>query len=118
RDKAWQQNILSLSIAEREALARQLRMNSVEGNAEKPESIMDVNQATVESVMKDHGVNILIHGHTHRLAMHDFKISDETAHRIVLGDWYKKGSYLIHDQQGFRLLSYPDDKVLATLTIQ
>ncbi|MCK5360600.1 MAG: UDP-2,3-diacylglucosamine diphosphatase, partial [Gammaproteobacteria bacterium] len=70
RDKAWQQNILSLSIAEREELARQLRMNSVKGNAEKPESIMDVNQATLESVMKGHGVNILIHGHTHRLAMH------------------------------------------------
>ena len=117
RNKAWQQNILSLSITEREELARRLRMNSVEGNAEKHESIMDVNQAAVESAMKDNDVNILIHGHTHRLAMHEFKLSDKTAHRIVLGDWYKKGNYLIHDQNGFRLLSYPDNAVLATLTI-
>jgi UDP-2,3-diacylglucosamine hydrolase len=118
RNKAWQQNILSLSIAEREELARKLRMNSVKGNAEKPEFIMDVNQASVESVMKDNDVNILIHGHTHRLAMHEFKLTDKTACRIVLGDWYKKGNYLIHDQHGFRLLSYPDDTVLATLAIQ
>ena len=61
---------------------------------------------------------ILIHGHTHRMAMHEFKLSDKTAHRIVLGDWYKKGNYLVHDQHGFRLLSYPDDTVLATLAIQ
>lgn len=117
RNKIWQQNILSRSIAEREELARQLRMNSVKGNAEKPESIMDVNQDAVESVMKDNKVSLLIHGHTHRMAMHKFKLSDKTAHRIVLGDWYKKGNYLVHDQHGFRLLSYPDDTVLATLEI-
>ncbi len=78
---------------------------------------MDVNQDAVESVMKDNKVSLLIHGHTHRMAMHKFKLSDKTAHRIVLGDWYKKGNYLVHDQHGFRLLSYPDDTVLATLEI-
>jgi UDP-2,3-diacylglucosamine hydrolase len=115
RSRAWQQNILSRSIAEREELARQLRMNSIKGNTEKPESIMDVNQAAVESVMSENKVRLLIHGHTHRTAIHNFQILGKTAHRIVLGDWYQKGNYLIHDEDGFRLLSYPDDTVLAIL---
>jgi UDP-2,3-diacylglucosamine hydrolase len=115
RSREWQQNILSKSIAEREEFARQLRMNSKKGNTDKPESIMDVNHAAVGSVMKDNHVSLLIHGHTHRTAIHNFQLMGKTAHRIVLGDWYKEGNYLIHDQQGFRLLSYPGDSVLATL---
>jgi UDP-2,3-diacylglucosamine hydrolase len=117
RSKEWQESILSQSIAAREELARHLRMNSIKGNADKLESIMDVNQGAVESAMKENEVTILIHGHTHRTAIHEFKIADKTAHRIVLGDWYKKGNYLLHDENGFRLLSYPDDTVLATLDI-
>ena len=115
RSKKWQQEILSRSIAERDELARQLRMNSVKGNAEKPEVIMDVNQGAVESAMNDNEVSILIHGHTHRRKIHAVSMSDKTAHRIVLGDWYKNGNYLLHDQDGFKLFSYPDDKILAKL---
>ncbi len=115
RSEQWQQNILSKSISEREEFAKKLRMSSKKANTDKPESIMDVNQDTVESTMKDYQVSLLIHGHTHRAAIHDFQLMGKTAHRIVLGDWYKKGNYLIHDQDGFRLLSYPGETVLATL---
>ncbi|MEA1890839.1 MAG: UDP-2,3-diacylglucosamine diphosphatase [Pseudomonadota bacterium] len=117
RSKAWQQDILSKSIDEREEIARQLRANSQQGNAEKIESIMDVNQSAVESFMLEHNVKLLIHGHTHRTAIHEFQLAGEMAHRIVLGDWYQKGNYLLHDETKFSLLSYPDDTVLATVNI-
>ena len=116
RNPEWQQAILAKSILEREQLARQLRMQSTQGNAEKPEAIMDVNQSAVETMMKNHQVQLLIHGHTHRTAIHNLELNGSAAHRIVLGDWYKKGNYLIHDESGFRLISFPDDTVLSTLT--
>lgn len=115
RSSEWQQAVLSKSITEREELARQLRMQSMQGNAEKPEAIMDVNQSAVESMMRNHQVQLLIHGHTHRTAIHELELNGRPAHRIVLGDWYTKGNYLIHNKSGFRLMSFPDDTVLSTL---
>jgi len=117
RSNEWKNSILSKTIHEREEFARQLRMTSQKGNAEKLESIMDVNQAAVEAAMLEHNVRLLIHGHTHRTAIHEFQLAGETAHRIVLGDWYQKGNYLVHNQTKFRLFSYPDDTVLATVDI-
>jgi len=117
RTNEWKKNILSKTIHEREEFARQLRMNSQKGNAEKIESIMDVNQTTVECAMLEHNVRLLIHGHTHRTAIHEFQLTGKTVNRIVLGDWYKKGNYLVHDQAKFSLLSYPDDTVIATVNI-
>ena len=116
RNPEWQKAILAKSILEREELARQLRMQSMQGNTEKPEAIMDVNQSAVETMMRKHHVQLLIHGHTHRMAIHELEVNGSKAHRIVLGDWYKKGNYLIHDEKGFRLISFPDDTVLSTLS--
>ena len=55
---------------------------------------MDVNQQTVEQVMCRHNVQHLIHGHTHRPAIHDFQINQKKYKRIVLGDWYDQGNVL------------------------
>ena len=118
RSREWQQNILSKSIAEREEIARQFRMNSMKGNAKKAEAIMDVNQQAVESVMLEQQVKLLIHGHTHRAAIHNFQLAGETMHRIVLGDWYTQGSYLVHDLNGFRLMDYPADRLCAELKLE
>jgi len=117
RSNEWKKNILSKTIHEREEFARQLRMNSQKSNAEKVESILDVNQTAVKAALLRHDVRLLIHGHTHRMAIHEFQLAGETVHRIVLGDWYQKGNYLVHDQTQFRLLSYPDDTVLDTVNI-
>ncbi len=117
RSSEWQRNTLAKTIHEREEFARQLRMNSQKGNAEKIESIMDVSQTAVEDALLEHNVRLLIHGHTHRAAIHKFQLAGKTAHRIVLGDWYQKGNYLVHDQTKFSLLSYPDERVLATVNI-
>jgi UDP-2,3-diacylglucosamine hydrolase len=36
----------------------------------------------------------MIHGHTHRPAMHSLRVNGALARRIVLGDWYEQGSVL------------------------
>ena len=61
---------------------------------------MDVTQASVESTMKHYGVNRLIHGHTHRPAIHHFHTDEASSQRIVLGDWYSQGSVLRIDADG------------------
>ena len=94
RDKSWQQQILARPLQEREQIARSMRQQSEYANAEKDYEIMDVNQKTVIDTMQKHHVNLLIHGHTHRPATHEFKIEGQDAKRMVLGDWNDKGSYI------------------------
>ena len=114
-DETWQKNILSQSIEARDALARQIRIGSEEGKQIKPESIMDVNQSAVEDQMQAHRVKLLIHGHTHRPAIHSFELAGQPAHRIVLGDWYRTGSYLSVEDGVYELTSYPDNIVQSRL---
>jgi UDP-2,3-diacylglucosamine hydrolase len=64
---------------------------------------MDVNQHTVEAVMRERGVKLLLHGHTHRPGVHEFMLDGEPATRIVLGDWYDSGSVVRWDKSGFSL---------------
>ena len=45
---------------------------------------MDVNADAVDSLMAEHHVSVIIHGHTHRPARHPLSDMRE---RIVLGDW-------------------------------
>jgi UDP-2,3-diacylglucosamine hydrolase len=43
----------------------------------------------------------LIHGHTHRPAIHQFfNIDNTSSQRIVLGDWYSQGSVLQVNSDG------------------
>lgn len=103
RDPQWQQNFLALPIDERINQARKLREQSMEATRDKVEEIMDVNPDAVETAFREHGVYQLIHGHTHRPAVHDLTMGGEPAQRIVLGDWYEQGSVLRCDAGGCRL---------------
>ena len=94
RDKPWQQQILARPLQEREQIAQSMRQQSEFANAEKNFTIMDVNQNAVSETMKQHAVNLLIHGHTHRPGIHEFEIDGKAAKRCVLGDWYNQGSYI------------------------
>jgi UDP-2,3-diacylglucosamine hydrolase len=100
RNPAWQQEILARSPNERLALAKQYRELSQTETGNKAEDIMDVNQQEVEQLMTDKGIYRMIHGHTHRPAIHDFVIDAQSAQRIVLGDWYEQGSMLRCDENG------------------
>jgi len=74
----------------------------------KSEYLSDVHQATVETKMKNHDVLCLIHGHTHRQAIHEFKLEGQDVKRIVLGDWYLDDSVLVSNDTGLRLFDVDD----------
>ncbi|MGR5238196.1 UDP-2,3-diacylglucosamine diphosphatase [Vibrio alfacsensis] len=69
--------------------------------------IMDVNQGEVECVLSQAGVDLMIHGHTHRPGTHTFDMNGAKKTRIVLGDWYTQGSVLKVDSAGFELQTRP-----------
>tara|TARA_B100000925_G_scaffold211663_1_gene161395 strand:- start:34 stop:744 length:711 start_codon:yes stop_codon:yes gene_type:complete len=101
-NREWQAEILSKSLEDRRALAKQLRIMSREAASNKAEDIMDVNSKTVGSVMAEHGVKRLIHGHTHR----PFRHSLRSAERIVLGDWNETCWCLREDGTSLELFEF------------
>jgi UDP-2,3-diacylglucosamine hydrolase len=106
RDPAWQRNFLAKPLAERRELADRLRKMSRAETAAKPEDIMDVSQSTVEETMRRFGVHRLLHGHTHRPAVHEFRLDGAAATRIVLGAWHERGHAVLWDGREFRLESF------------
>jgi UDP-2,3-diacylglucosamine hydrolase len=108
RDPAWQQQFLSQTLDHRAAMVAQARDASRAQTGRKPAAIMDVNKDAVDAAMRAHGVDCLIHGHTHRPAVHTFLLDGRPARRIVLGDWHEQGSVLRwFDQERFELVSLP-----------
>jgi UDP-2,3-diacylglucosamine hydrolase len=105
RDPRWQRRFLARPLAERRRLAAGMRDASHAAKHHKPEAIMDVSSSSVTAMMQRHGVQRLIHGHTHRPAIHEFEIDGAAALRMVLGDWYTSSSLLECTPQGCRLES-------------
>ena len=100
RNPAWQTAMLGKSVEERRAFAEQARTDSVAHGASLQPAIADVNQAAVEALLRRHDVLTLLHGHTHRPAIHEFPLDGRPATRIVLGDWYRQGSVVRWDEDG------------------
>ena len=103
RDPIVQETFLSMSLDERAEKAANIRRETQKDVALKTDEIMDVTPEAVDEVMRKHEVRHLIHGHTHRPAIHEFTLDDRDATRIVLGDWYHQDSVLIWDETGHRL---------------
>lgn len=96
RNPAWQAQMLAQPLAPRLAFAAQARAASQARQGEMKsagtmETITDVAPATVDAFFDTHGVDTMIHGHTHRPAIHELAGGRR---RIVLGDWYEQGSVL------------------------
>jgi UDP-2,3-diacylglucosamine hydrolase len=107
RDPDWQANFLAQPLAERQAFAAKARAASARHQAGVSEAITDVNPEAVVEVMARYGVDRLIHGHTHRPAIHALTMHGQSATRVVLGDWYTQGSLLRVDRDGLALSSLP-----------
>ncbi|STY93565.1 UDP-2,3-diacylglucosamine diphosphatase [Moraxella bovis] len=73
--------ILKQPLAYRQRLAQKIKAKSHSDKHQKPTTIMDVNSDMVAKTMKT--CDILLHGHTHRPAVHT--LGDKK--RMVLGDW-------------------------------
>ncbi|MFC5435480.1 UDP-2,3-diacylglucosamine diphosphatase [Rhodanobacter umsongensis] len=103
RKPEWAKQILSMPLDARRAFAAKAREDSKAHTGSTMESIMDVNGDAVAETMRKLGVTRLIHGHTHRPAVHAFVLDGKPAERIVLGDWYEHGSVLRVDGDGVEL---------------
>ncbi len=100
----WQENVLSKPLIFRLLYARWYRLRSYLHKRKKSQDIMDVNQDTVKQVMRQHHVNRLIHGHTHRPAVHDLLIEGQAAQRFVLAEWKKdSASVLSWAKSGYKM---------------
>ena len=114
RDPAWQQKFLSQPLPARLAFAAQARAASQahqsgmkKNDNAQFETVTDVSPAAVEATFARFGIDTMIHGHTHRPAMHALEVGGKRCQRIVLGDWYEQGSVLRVNAHGMRLEALP-----------
>jgi UDP-2,3-diacylglucosamine hydrolase len=95
-----------LPLRTRHKLARKLRNESRSQTRMKANDIVDVTPDEVPRVMREFGVRTLVHGHTHRPAIHKLQVGEHASKRIVLGDWDRQGWALQVDEQGFHLAAF------------
>jgi len=98
-----------LPLQPRLAITDKVRAGSRRHTGRTAGEIMDVNDGAVAAMMKARSVDLLLHGHTHRPAIHSIVVEGRPAKRIVLGDWDKQGSVLRWDRNGYELKSLPRD---------
>jgi len=102
RQPQWISSVLAKSLGERRQLAAQLRNDSIAAMHLKTSEIMDVNETAVAECFRTNHADVIIHGHTHRPALHHY---DAGLLRIVLGDWVGAASFLSwKPAQGFQLV--------------
>lgn len=108
RQPEWQSAFLSQSIDARRAFAANARAQSRQHTQSTSMAIMDVSADAVAEAFRMHGVSRLIHGHTHRPAIHPIEsIDGRDCQRVVLGDWHQQGSVLRVDADGIELATLP-----------
>jgi UDP-2,3-diacylglucosamine hydrolase len=102
RDPAWQQQFLAMPLAQRKAIIAGLREGSRSAQAEKSYEIMDVTADAVAALHRETGAGVIIHGHTHRPALH---VDGAGGRRYVLPDWEldvepPRGGWIAIDAEG------------------
>ncbi|MEO6102309.1 MAG: UDP-2,3-diacylglucosamine diphosphatase, partial [Pseudoxanthomonas sp.] len=105
---AWQRTFLATSPSERRIFAENARSESRKYTQEVDNTITDVNSRSVTAALDFHRVSTLIHGHTHRPAVHHVRSRSLDLQRIVLGDWYEHGSVVRGILGKFSLFSLKD----------
>lgn len=102
----WPRLVLCLPLAIRQKIANKGRATSKANQQNLTLDIMDVTPQEVVKVMQHFGVQRLIHGHTHRPAIHQLEVNGQPATRIVLGDWYDQGSILKVSAEDIELVQH------------
>jgi UDP-2,3-diacylglucosamine hydrolase len=102
RADGWKRNALSKPLWLRRLYARWYRFKSGLHKSGKNHEIMDVAPDTVAEAMARHGVEVLIHGHTHRPAVHETEIGGQVRLRIVLPEWDGRETVLRWDSEGYQ----------------
>ncbi len=114
RSDEWQHDFLARPLDERLAIAGRLRDDSRRVQAERAlEGGVpgDVVTEAVEQALRDAHAQVLIHGHTHRPALHRHEVDGTERERWVLSDWQEphnsrpaRGAFVRVDRDGWRLV--------------
>ncbi|MET0322444.1 MAG: UDP-2,3-diacylglucosamine diphosphatase [Duganella sp.] len=83
RQPAYQQQFLAMPLPQRKAIIAGMRDSSRMDQGGKSDEIMDVTPQAIADLFAQTGTRIMIHGHTHRPALHT--VGD--TRRYVLPDW-------------------------------
>jgi UDP-2,3-diacylglucosamine hydrolase len=83
REPAWQQQFLAMPLAQRRTIIAGLREGSRKAHGGKSYAIMDVTPQAIAALFASTGTDVIIHGHTHRPALHEA----DGKRRYVLPDW-------------------------------
>lgn len=105
RTREWKERALAKPLFARRLYARWYRYRSGRDKKDKSAEIMDVNSGTVVSTMQAFHVTRLIHGHTHRPAVHDVALGQRMGQRFVLAEWTDCGAVLVWAPAGYRMES-------------
>jgi UDP-2,3-diacylglucosamine hydrolase len=103
RDPAWQRQFLAMPLTQRKAIIAGLREGSRQAHGEKSYEIMDVTADAVNALHQASGADVIIHGHTHRPALHQDAATGRR--RYVLPDWEldaepRRGGWIAIDEHG------------------
>ena len=107
RQPSWQRRFLSLPLSARRALASAARAGSKAHTERQIPVLMDVNPDAVTEALRATGARRLIHGHTHRPAVHQFEVDGVKSERVVLAPWYESASCVAIDASGVREVPLP-----------
>ena len=114
RQPAWQEQFLAMPLAQRKGIIAGLRDNSRRDQAGKSYAIMDVTPDAIAAVFADTDTTVMIHGHTHRPALHDV----DGRLRYVLPDWEPeasppRGGWIAIDDAGDITRHAPDGSIIV-----
>ncbi len=87
RQKNWQDGFLAMPLTQRKKIIEGLRIESRNAQREKSYDIMDVNASAIATLFDDTNTALMIHGHTHRPARHEYQQNGGSRIRYVLPDW-------------------------------
>lgn len=105
RQAQWQKTFLSLPLSQRKTIIAGLRNDSRLAKSKKSDDIMDVNALAIDDLFDATGTAIMIHGHTHRPARHEYTNGGRQRVRYVLPDWdldtsMPRGGWIAIDANG------------------
>lgn len=95
RNPVIQWLFLHLPRKKRLAIGLKMRNESEQAGHNKSPQQMDVTETAVKELFDKHpGYRILIHGHTHKPAVHQYHFQGKDYQRYVLSDWRPQSNYL------------------------
>jgi UDP-2,3-diacylglucosamine hydrolase len=108
RNPQWQTECLTKPLSERQAIANNIRSKSAIDKGDKPAAWMDAKEDAVWAMSEAAKATVMIHGHTHRPALHTHRQGEQQLNRYVMPDWSaargeakpQRGYFLVVDAQG------------------